>query len=110
MPTELGRYVAQATLGLFGRFLRLSFVPERVHLCKRRVLRCLSPRRQRLLDRRKTALEFPVRLPQQRFRIGVEMAREIDCGEQQITDLGASTWIVAIKRRFDLVGFFADLA
>ena len=63
-----------------------------------------------VLDRRKAALEFPVGLPQQRFRIGVKVARKIDGGEQQIADFGRRVGIVAVERRLDLVGFFANFA
>ena len=51
-------------------------------------MRRLSLRGERALDRRKAAFEFLVGLPQQRFRIGVQMAREIDRGEQKIADFG----------------------
>ena len=67
-------------------------------------------RRQCALDRCKAALEFLVGLPQQRFRVGVQMAGEIDGGEQEIANFGRCTCIVAVERSFDLVGLFANFA
>jgi len=63
-------------------FPRLRLVPERVLFGERRVLRRLAQLGQRLLNGGKPALEFLIGLPQQRFGIGVEVAREIDCGKQ----------------------------
>ena len=70
----------------------------------------LSLRRKRALDRRKTALEFLVGLPQEGLRIGVQMASEIDRGEQQIADFGRRARFIFGDLRFDLVGLFADFA
>ena len=55
---------------------------------RRRVLRRLAARGQRALDRGKAPFEFQVGRAQDAFRVGVEMAGEIDHREQQIADLG----------------------
>ena len=51
-------------------------------------LRRLAARRQRMLDRGEPPLEFQIGLAQRRLGIGVEVAREIDDGEQEIADFG----------------------
>ena len=67
-------------------FRGLGLVPKRVHFGQGGVLRRLAARRQRLLDRGKTPLEFQIGGAQGRFRIGAEMTRQIDHREQQVAD------------------------
>ncbi len=90
------QYLKAAGVGvgqlLFGCF---RGVPQRVHLGQRRILRPLALRRQRLLDRAKAPREFLVGGAQRRLRIGIEMAGEIDHGEQQVADLGRGLAAVA---------------
>ena len=51
-----------------------------------------------------TALEFGVGLPQRRFRIGLEMARQIGGGEQEIADFAGDCAVLAgVDLRFDFV-------
>src|SRR5215471_15139234 len=66
---------------------RLGLVPQCVHLGERRLTGRLSARSERALDRSKAALELLIGRTQHRFRIGIEMARKVDHGEQQIAGL-----------------------
>ena len=66
---------------------RLRRVPQRVHLGERCLFRRLAARGKRGLDRRKAPLELDVGRPQHAFRVGAEMAGEVDDGEQEIADL-----------------------
>ena len=43
------------------------------------------------------------------FRIGAEVAGEVDHGEKQIADLGAAGIVAAVELGLDLVGLLADL-
>ncbi len=88
----------------------LRLVPQRIHFREARLLRRFSARGERALYCRKAALEFLVGLPQQRFRIGAQMPRQIDGGKEKVADLGRGTRLIAIKRLLDLVSLFADLA
>src|SRR5206468_2521218 len=88
---------------------RLGGVPQRVHLGQRRLPRRLADVRERALDRGETALELGVGRAQCRLRIGVEMAREVDDGEQEIADLaGKAIALTLHERALDLVGLLAD--
>src|SRR5262245_5078597 len=84
MTTSLSHHPASLLLLL----RRLGLVPQRVHFLERRLAWGLSPRRERLLDRGKAALEFLIGRAQHRLRIGIEMARKVDHREQQIAGLG----------------------
>src|SRR5580692_5718254 len=99
---------AHSPLAIRRLLPRLGRVPQRVHFGERRVLRLFPVGGQCLLDRREAALEFPVGLPQHRFRIGAQMAREIDGGKQKIADFAGGRGCVAIERGFDFIGFLAD--
>ena len=97
----------------YSPLFRLGLIPQRIHLSERRVLRRLAFCGERTLDRGKAALEFLVGPPQQRLRVGVQVAGEVYGGEQQIADFGrriSSAWPVAVQRGLDLVGFLANLA
>ena len=69
----------------------------------------LPSRGERALDRGKAALEFFVGPPQYRFRIGTQVAREIDGREQQIADFSGGAGLITVQHRLDLVGLFANL-
>ena len=87
-----------------------GLVPQRVHLGERGVFERAALGRQRALDIAKAALEFGVGAAQRHFRIGVDMARQIDQREQQIAGLVREfVRVAAVERRLDLVGFLADL-
>src|SRR5262245_40349453 len=96
--------------GLVGLLARLGRVPERFHLLEGRRLRCLAAMRERALDGGKTLLEFPIRRAQRRFRIDIEVARQVHHREQQIAHLGAGSRAAARgDLGLDLVRLFADL-
>ena len=89
---------------------RLRLVPQLIHLVQRRLLQRASLRRQRALDIGKAALELGVGAAERHFRIGVDVAREIDQREQEVAGLFRQLLrVVAIERGLDLVGFLADL-
>ena len=54
-------------------------------------------RRARVSIEREAALEFQVGRAQHAFRIGVEMAREVDDREQQVADFGRRIRLVAAR-------------
>ncbi len=90
--------------------LALGFVPQRVHFGQRRALERTAFCRQRAFDIGKAAFEFGVGAAQRGFRIGADMARQIDQREQEIAGFGGEfVGIAAVERSFDLVGFLADL-
>src|SRR6516162_2091658 len=93
-----------------GLLRSLGCVPQRIHLGERGLLGRFAPFRQSPLDCRKPPLELPVRRAQDSFRIAVEVPREIDHGEQQITYLGArQPPFAGNKLRLDLVCLLPDL-
>ena len=72
-----------AAVAIAALFLRsLGRVPQCVHFGQGRLLGRFAARRQRALYRRKAAQEFLIGRAQRRFRIGIEMAGEIDHREQ----------------------------
>src|ERR1043166_5550952 len=112
LTIESMKHVSSSDLILTSVALLLRFrrVPERIHLCKRRVLRPLVTRGEGALDRGKALLEFEVGVTQYAFGISGEMTRQIDHREQQIADfLLGVVGCAGIKRVFDLVGLLADL-
>src|ERR1041385_8671103 len=88
LTIEPMKHVSSSDLILTSVALLLRFrrVPERIHLCKRRVLRPLATRGEGALDRGKALLEFEVGVTQYAFGISGEMTRQIDYREQQIAD------------------------
>ena len=94
-------------LGLGG----LGLVPQLIHLLQRRVLRLAAVCGERRLDAFEAPHELVVGAAQRRFRIDLEMARDIGHHEQQITELFRHTlrltlFAVALSdRRFQLGDF-----
>ena len=92
------------------RLLTLGLVPQRVHLVERCVLERTALRRQRALDIGEAALELGVGAAQRGFRIGADMARQIDQREQEIAGFVREfVRVAAVERGLDLVGLLADL-
>src|SRR5262249_10190637 len=75
-------------------FGSLRFIPKRVHLGQACLLRGFAAGRECTFYRRKTPLEFQISLPQHRFRVCVEVAREVNHGKQQIADLARGSCFV----------------
>ena len=62
-----------------------------------------------MLDVGEAALELGVGAAERRFRIGIDVTREIDQRKHQIARLSRKPGLVAvIERSLDLVGFFAN--
>ena len=90
---------------------RLRLVPQRVHLFQRCVLERTALRRERTLDIGEAALELGVGAAQRGFRIGADVAGQVDQREQEVAGFGSEFVSVAVvQSRFDLVRLFADLA
>ncbi len=89
--------------------LLLRLIPQRVHLIERSDLKRTSLRGKRAFDVGKAALELRIRAAQGMFRIGTDMAREVDQREQEIAGLFSECLGVAtIERGLDLVGLLAN--
>src|SRR5579885_1993411 len=101
-----------AVLAPSGRFLgRLGLVPQRVQFGKARLLHRPAARGERAFDGAETAHELDIGEPEQSLRIGVQMAREIDDGEQEVADFRPHRIRpVLVERRGDFVDLLADLA
>src|SRR5665647_2755099 len=68
-----------------------------------------AARGQSALDRCEAALEFEVGLPQNAFRVGVEMPGQVDHCEQEVANLGrCAVRVGAVEFGLDLVGFFSN--
>ena len=76
-------------------------------------MRGFAAGRERTFYRRKAPFEFQIGLPQHRFRICIEVTREINHGKQQIANLASSRGFIyfgAIELGFDLIGFLANFS
>ena len=92
-PGKLGP--VRAALGLLRRD------PERFHFIEAHLFEA-----GRSLDRAEPLLELAIGFAQCLFRVDVEMACEVDCGEQKVADL----LLQLFRRSFgDLIKLFADL-
>lgn len=69
------------TIALDLVFVNLGRVPERVHFGEGGVLRRLAARGESAFDNREAPLELEIGLPQQVFRIGTQVAGEVDHSE-----------------------------
>jgi len=69
------------TVGHASRFTTFRLIPKFVHFSERRLLGRFSGRGQRLLDVAEAALELFVGGAQCGFRIGTEMAGQVDDSE-----------------------------
>ncbi len=75
------------------------------------LLQRASLRRQRALDIGKAALELGVGAAQRGFRIGADVAGQVDQREQEIAGFVREfVGVAAVQRGLDLVGLLADLA
>ena len=93
------------------RFLYLRLVPQCVHFLERCFFERTAPGGEGALDIGKAAFELGVGATQRAFRIGADVARQIDQRKQEIAGfLREFVGIVAVERGFDLVGLLADLA
>ena len=92
-------------------FRRLRLVPQRIHLGERGVFAAscrARPSARSMAAKRRSNLRLVC--AQHAFRIGVEMAGEVDHREQQIADLGRRFGrSPGVELGFDLVGLLADL-
>ena len=67
-------------------------------------------RRQGALNCREAPFKFEVGFTEDALRVGIEMAGEVNNGEQEIPDLSRhAALVVAIEFRLDLVCFLPDL-
>ena len=105
---EITRYGSLRSQG--RQILTLRLVPQRVHLFQRCVLERTALRRERALDIGETALELGVGAAQRAFRIGADVAGQVDQREQEVAGFVSELFRIAVvQRRFDLVSLFADL-
>src|ERR1700733_2903523 len=73
-----------AFAGTTWRFTAFRLIPQRIHFFQRRSLERTPLRRQRAFDVGKAPLEFRIGSAQRTFRIGADMAREVDQREQEV--------------------------
>ena len=77
-------------------FRTLGLVPQRVHLGQRCVLERTALRRERTLDIGEAALELGIRAAQGGFRIGADVAGQVDQCEQEVAGFFSERFGVAM--------------